>query len=107
MNRRAKRNWPTPLLARTETGMYNCPQTGVALAALEKIIARGEINPKDRVVVISTAHGLKFTEFKVNYHKKEIPGLDSRFANTPIELPEDINAVQDVIEKKLGALSVT
>ena len=89
------------------TGMYNCPQTGVALAALEKIIARGEINPKDRVVVISTAHGLKFTEFKVNYHKKEIPGLDSRFANTPIELPEDINAVQDVIEKKLGALSVT
>ena len=88
------------------TGMYNCPQTGVALAALEKIIARGEINPQDRVVVISTAHGLKFTEFKVNYHQKAIPGVDSRFANTPIELPEDIDLVQDAIEKKLGALSV-
>ena len=28
------------------TGMYNCPQTGVALAALEKIISREKLTPK-------------------------------------------------------------
>ena len=47
------------------TGMFNCPHTGVALAALEKLVARGEIKQTDRVIVISTANGLKFTDFKV------------------------------------------
>ena len=27
------------------TGMFNCPHTGVALAALEKLVARGEVQP--------------------------------------------------------------
>ena len=51
------------------TGMYCCPHTGVALAVLFKLVERGEIQPDDRVVVISTAHGLKFTDFKVGYHE--------------------------------------
>jgi threonine synthase len=51
------------------TGMYCCPHTGVALAALFKMVERGEIKSSDRVVVISTAHGLKFTGFKVGYHE--------------------------------------
>ena len=33
-------------------GMYNCPHTGVALAALEKLIARGEVDARARVVII-------------------------------------------------------
>ncbi|MCK4832468.1 MAG: threonine synthase, partial [Anaerolineales bacterium] len=49
------------------TGMYCCPHTGVALAVLFKLVERGEIQSSDRVVVISTAHGLKFTGFKVGY----------------------------------------
>jgi threonine synthase len=31
--------------------------------------AQGIIEPGQRVVVISTAHGLKFSEFKVSYHE--------------------------------------
>ncbi len=46
------------------TGMYNCPHTGVALAATEKLAREGVIPRDARVVVVSTAHGLKFTEFK-------------------------------------------
>jgi threonine synthase len=42
------------------TGMYTCPHTGAALAVLFKLIERGEIKSSDRVIVISTAHGLKF-----------------------------------------------
>ena len=50
------------------TGMFNCPHTGVALAALIKLRRRRVITPGDRVVVISTAPGLKLTEFKRKYH---------------------------------------
>jgi threonine synthase len=32
------------------------------------------ISPSDRTVVISTAHGLKFTNSKIAYHAKEIEG---------------------------------
>lgn len=47
------------------TGMFNCPHTGVALAALTKLRAKGVIAPNDRTVVVSTAHGLKFAQAKV------------------------------------------
>src|SRR5450432_3019973 len=52
------------------TGLYTCPHTAVALAVLEKLLDRGVIDRKARTVVISTASGLKFTEFKVRYHEK-------------------------------------
>lgn len=45
-----------------KTGMFNCPHTGVALAALIKLRQRGVIAPSDRTVVVSTAHGLKFAQ---------------------------------------------
>ena len=49
------------------TGMYCCPHTGVALAVLKKLVKSGEIKPSERTVVISTAHGLKFTDFNLNW----------------------------------------
>src|SRR5438128_9614446 len=50
------------------TGMFNCPHTGVALAALRKLVERKVIRSHERVVVISTAHGLKFADQKAAYH---------------------------------------
>jgi threonine synthase len=80
-------------------GLYACPQTGVAIAALYKLAKRGEVMPDDRVVVISTAHGLKFTQFKVDYHDKTLSGVTARYANPPIELPADVEAVRGAIER--------
>src|SRR5207248_948534 len=40
-------------------GFFNDPQTGVALAAAIKLVKAQVIGPSSRVVVISTAHGLK------------------------------------------------
>ncbi|HJM83370.1 MAG TPA: threonine synthase, partial [Nitrospinota bacterium] len=54
------------------TGMYTCPHTGVALAALFKMVDRGEIKKSDKVVVISTTHGLKFSQFKIDYHQNNL-----------------------------------
>jgi threonine synthase len=83
------------------TGLFNCPHTGVALAAMEKMVARGEIRRGDRVVVISTAHGLKFVDFKVRYHAMELEGVDSRLANPQIELPADYDVVRDRLLREI------
>jgi threonine synthase len=82
-------------------GLYSCPQTGVALAVLFKLIDRGQIRPEHRVVVISTAHGLKFTGFKVGYHEQTLAGVTARHANPPVELPADPLVVRQTIERQL------
>ena len=38
-----------------------CPQTGLALAGLKTAVQNGQIAKGSRVVVVATAHGLKFT----------------------------------------------
>jgi threonine synthase len=81
------------------TGMFNCPHTGVALAVLIKLRERQQIGPRDRVVVISTANGLKFTDFKVAYHAGSLPGIASELANKPVELPNDYDAVRRAIDQ--------
>jgi threonine synthase len=83
-------------------GLFTCPHTGVALAALEKLAARGEIRKGQRVVVISTAHGLKFSDFKVGYHDGTLPGLASPLRNASVKLPATLGAVQDAITARFG-----
>ena len=82
-------------------GLYCCPQTGVALAALFKLVKKGEILPEHRVVVISTAHGLKFTGFKVGYHERTLADVVARHANPPLELPANVGAVKEAIDRAL------
>ncbi len=84
------------------TGMFNCPHTGVALAALIKLRASGEIAPSDRVVVISTANGLKFTDFKLGYHEGRLPGVTPRDPNLPVDLPNDYDAVRKAVSAVVG-----
>ena len=83
------------------TGLFNCPHTGVALAVLFKLIKRKVIKPKDRVIVISTAHGLKFTEFKLNYHEKRLKDIKPHYANLPVEIPAKYDMVRDTIFREL------
>ena len=84
------------------SGAFACPHTGVALAALEKLAARGVVKPQERVVVISTAHGLKFSDFKVGYHEGTLPGLQSPLRNPGVRLPATLGAVQDAITARFG-----
>ncbi len=85
------------------TGMYACPHTAVGLAVLEKLARRGDIQPSDRVVSVSTANGLKFTEFKVRYHDDAIEGVNARHANPAVMLPADYGQVVDAIRARLPA----
>jgi threonine synthase len=84
-----------------KTGMFNCPHTGVALAALIKLLKAGKIDKSERVVVISTAHGLKFVEMKVKYHEKKLD-FPCRHANQPVELPARLDAVKDALKHALA-----
>ena len=77
------------------TGLFTCPHTGVALAALDKLVQAGTIGRKDRVVVVSTAHGLKFTDSKVAYHSGALDGITARYKNPPLKLAADIGGVVD------------
>ena len=82
------------------TGMYTCPHTGAALAALFKLLEREVVKSSERVVVISTAHGLKFTPFKVGYHEGTLEEVESDFANPPVYLPADAAIVRETIQRR-------
>jgi threonine synthase len=74
------------------SGLFACPQTGVAVAAVTKLAARGVIRRHERVVVLSTASGLKFVDFKL-----------AVAPNTPIELPGEYDAVRRALDAAVPA----
>lgn len=82
------------------TGMYTCPHTGVALAVLLKLIEQKKIEKDAKTVIISTAHGLKFSEFKVGYHEKTLSEVNSKYANIPIVNSPDADKVKTLLEKE-------
>lgn len=84
------------------TGMYTCPHTAVGLAVLEKLRANGTIKDHDKVVCVSTANGLKFTEFKVKYHEGAIEGVNSTLQNQAVKLPAEYGAVVDALTKRFS-----
>jgi threonine synthase len=83
-------------------GAFTCPHTGVALAALAQLTRDGVMGRQHRVVVVATAHGLKFTEFKTGYHLSQLADVTSRLANLPVELPPDEDVVWRELERRIG-----
>ncbi len=51
--------------------------------------------------MISTANGLKFTQFKIRYHENEIPGVESRHPNQPVALASEYEAVKAAVFEEL------
>ncbi len=86
-----------------KTGLFTCPHTGVALASLFKLVESGVISHDDRVVVISTAHGLKFPDAKVKYHEGELNnlGIETPFQNIPVEVDPKFEDVKRAIWSEL------
>jgi len=85
-----------------KAGFFTCPHTGVALAGLESLIHSGVVGRDERVVVVSTAHGLKFADTKVAYHKGNLEGISSKEANRPLELEASRGAVMAALAEKLS-----
>ena len=54
------------------------------------------------MVVISTASGLKFADFKVGYHEARLAEVPApRHRNVPVELPEQYAAVREALARAL------
>ena len=84
-------------------GLFTDPHTGVALAALGKLAARGLATKDEQVVVISTASGLKFTDFKVGYHTGTLAEVGGKYRNQPFELPDNYDAVRSALLRGMDA----
>ncbi len=83
-------------------GLFTDPHTGVALGALEKLAQQGLVTKDHRVVVVSTASGLKFADFKVGYHEGKLADVPApRYRNAPVELPEKYDAIRDALLRGL------
>ncbi|MEO1172979.1 MAG: threonine synthase, partial [Myxococcota bacterium] len=77
------------------TGTYLCPHTAVAIASVMEQRRTGVIGKGEQVVVVSTAHGLKFTEFKVATVEDRVPGATlTAEVNAPVEVPNHWDAVR-------------
>jgi threonine synthase len=57
------------------------------------------------VIVVSTANGLKFSEFKTGYHTHTLAGITPRHANPPVELSDDYDAVRRAVEQLSTAVA--
>lgn len=75
------------------SGLYCCPQTGVALSAAQKLAVQSVIKPHERVVVISTANGLKFSQMKTAYHGYRLKDIQVKYGNAPIEIEASMEEV--------------
>ncbi|MBT6179683.1 MAG: threonine synthase [Deltaproteobacteria bacterium] len=83
-----------------ERGLYLCPHTAVAVAGLQQGLSEGYIEKGAQVVVVSTAHGLKFTEFKTASATDTVPEANLGSKRTPLEVA---SVYSDVVEAALGA----
>jgi threonine synthase len=69
-------------------GLALCPNSAVALAGAAKLRRDGVIRKDDLVVVVATAHALKFAGTAAAYHRS-----GARLANPPRRLPPTLDAL--------------
>ena len=67
---------------------------------------RGVIGSREKVVVISTANGLKFPEFKIRYHEARLADVEPRYPNLPIDVAPDYDAIRDAVLRSVESLPV-
>lgn len=73
-------------------GLAVCPNSAVALAGAAKLRQSGVIKKDDTVVVVATAHSLKFSGALNAYHASK-----ARYANPPRVLPATLDAVLEAL----------
>jgi threonine synthase len=79
------------------TGIYICPNSATAVAAFLKTRAAGTIAAGDRVVIVATAHGCKFSRATIEYHQGRLGGVVPGRANRVIEIEPDAGAIERLL----------
>src|SRR5262245_1144468 len=79
------------------TGVYICPNSATAVAGFLKAREQGLIRERERVVIVATAHGCKFSQATIDYHGGRLPGVVPRFANRVVEVAADAGALERLL----------
>jgi len=79
------------------TGVYICPNSATAVAGFLKAREQGTILPDERVVIVATAHGCKFSQATIDYHGGRLPGVRPRLANRVVEIAADAAAIERLL----------
>ena len=79
------------------TGVYICPNSATAVAGFLKAREQGTIAAGDRVVIVATAHGCKFSQATIDYHMGRLSGVTPRFANRVVEIAADVAAIERLL----------
>ena len=79
------------------TGVYICPNSATAVAGFLKARGQGIIGRDERVVIVATAHGCKFSQATIDYHGGRLPGVVPRLANRVVEIEADAAAVERLL----------
>jgi threonine synthase len=69
------------------------PASCATVAGLRKLVADGTIDPDANVCGILTGHLLKDPDAVVGYHRSKLKNIESRFANAPTLVPDDMDAI--------------
>ena len=77
------------------SGVPACPNSAAAVAGLRKLRDKGVVKKSDRVVVVLSAHGSKFSGAANDYYLDE----KSEFSNLPVT----VAPTADAVEKALAA----
>ena len=81
------------------------PASAASVAGAKLLVAQGVIDRAARVVCVLTGHPLKDPDATVGYHTgqypagKEVQG-DRLYANMPIPVADDLDAICAIIEKR-------
>ncbi len=73
------------------------PASAASVAGAKKLVESGVIDRDDRVSCIITGNILKDPEATVKYHLSDIEGMKPRFANKPLVIEPEIDALRKVI----------
>lgn len=79
-------------------GISICPNSATAVAGMQKLYEKRIIKSKDTVVVILTAHGLKFSKIIIDYHQNKIPYIQPKYTNVPVILPANYDKIKTFLE---------
>ena len=76
-----------------QVGIGAEPASCATVAGLRKLVDNGTIDPDSSVCGILTGHLLKDPDVVVGYHTGDLDGIEARYANAPISVPDDLDAI--------------
>jgi len=79
------------------TGVYICPNSATAVAVFLKARSAGVIGRDERVVIVATAHGCKFSQAAIDYHGGRLPGITPVRANKIVEIEASARAIERLL----------